>query len=140
MRLFKKKPPQEIQPIVKQECKHKWQDFNWYLKEEYHQLPTGPIRYSWKIMEPYVCCWCHKRKDVILYQESGEVSNFKNYNKRLEMFKLHCGNNLKPTPYVEDKVSDMIHSIDRTYLNIVAKLYPERLGLTKEEIEVIKNG
>ena len=140
MKLFKKKPPQEIQPIVKQECKHKWQDFDWYLSEEYRVENAHKIIYSWKVYEPYVCCWCHKRKDVLLYKENGSVSTFKQYNKRLQVFKLNCGSNLKPTPLVEDKISDMIHSVDRTYLNIVAKLYPEKLGLTKQEIEVIKNG
>ena len=128
--------PIEIKPP---ECSHKWKDFHPFLKESYSHRSNDSVQFCWEIVEPYVCCWCKKRDDQILVKNSGIANNIEDYNRRLENFKKPYLSILQPEGIVINEVQDMIHSIDREYLEIVASCFPEKPGLSKEDIDKIKN-
>lgn len=119
-------------------CSHKWVDFDLYFRftKNIHHDTYGKeyYTYKWEIVEPYVCCWCKEREDKVL--ASCEGTNYPgDYEKELTNFLKEYKDHLSPKGLIEDKIQDMLHSIDREYLSIVASMFPERLGLKKEEIQ-----
>lgn len=135
----KEEQNQVIQPIIIEnpKCSHKWVDFDLYFLESYKPLQStsGEYRsFKWEIIEPYVCCWCKKRDNVILAQQTGEIYT-NQYNDALKAFITPYQERLKPKGLVEDQIQDMLHCIDREYLTIVASMYPEKLGLNPEDVK-----
>lgn len=58
----KNKNKNENLPSTPPPCKHKWKDFPWYIDSALFDNTKLHIR----IIEPYVCIYCKKRKDIIL--------------------------------------------------------------------------
>lgn len=49
-------------------CAHKYKDFPWYIKRTRKAGFFG-YRYKVELINPYICCKCHKRLDKVLDQQ-----------------------------------------------------------------------
>ena len=96
-------------PIVNMGCDHKWMDFPAYIESDYNERS-----YSIKVLEPYVCIFCKKRKNEIIAQERGECRNPKQKIKELEK-QFESYDIVAPRIIVEDMVKDF-QNVDRNYL------------------------
>lgn len=138
MGLFNRKkqasPPSPMIPISKPKCQHKWRDFNWYLEYNYNDNHLE----IW-IKEPYVCCWCKERKDIILEHITYSYISDKKFQTTIEELEKQYSSHLKKRALIEDEIEDMRQNIDREYLAIVARCFPEKLGLSEEELNKFLN-
>ena len=138
----KKKEPELIAPVFEpQPCKHKWRDFDWYIEYYWESEYGGNHRtLIIKIIEPYVCCWCKERKNHVLQQTIFRNLSPKNLNEAIADVTKDYKTRIKERAIVEDEIADMQMSIDREYLEIVAKCFPEKLGLSEEQYKKLKEG
>lgn len=106
---------------------HLWKDFPPYLHYDNLHVYDPVI----EITEPYVCCLCHKRKNVILekFQYNHNISH-KNFMQEVDRVRDQYKDILKSKAVVEDMVEDHIH-LDKLKLK-----YWEYLNLPKEDIDI----
>ena len=110
---FKKKEqlPELIEPLP---CKHKYQDFPWYLSLSYDAVAE---KAKIAVYEPYVCIYCKKRIDKFLeVTEYGDV-NYKFALELLHKRREELGDKVKPQCDVEDMVNDF-QLVDREWLEL----------------------
>lgn len=128
----KEEPIVEIQtPSAPPECKHKWKDFKRYIEWSYNPVFIDGIRQPYgelniKKYEPFVCFWCKKREDVLLRSIHFDQIDEQEAKQRYE--KAAADPEVLPREDIEDKIADMIHEIDREYIAIVEKMYPQKVG------------
>lgn len=107
---WKKKVTQVVEPVVPaepQECSHKYQDFPWYIEgtsntDAYYNRSY----YTIKIIEPYVCVYCGKREDKVLWhiqRYGSEKEGQAIVDELKEKFKDHVRHRAE----VEDMINDM---------------------------------
>ena len=130
MGLFRRKKQTDAAPApitIETPCdrdEHLWKDFPPYL--HYDNLNVNyPVI---EIIEPYVCCLCHKRKNVIpeKFQYHHSTSK-KEFMQEVEHIRDLYKDILKPKAVVEDMVEDHIH-LDKLKLK-----YWEYLNLPQED-------
>lgn len=104
----KESTKQYVSPTPK--CKHKFQDFPWYVEGE----EGNNTWYHLVIKEPYVCIYCGERYDKILW----EIKRYGNHNEAIqslqeinESFK----DRIKHRAIIEDMINDM-KLVDPQYL------------------------
>lgn len=139
MNWFKKKKESVIEiPVVPKECSHIWCDFSPYMssfwqvyyndanrkRKKEEQLGVLKI----KIFEPYVCVLCHKREDAtLLTKEIKDITRdaaLKIISDTQNRYDKFCA----PHAEVEDKINDLIHNINREFLERIALYQPEKVG------------
>ena len=131
MGLFKKKePPVPVQ--VPKKCAHKWKDFDWYMYSSYNKYYQN---LHIEIIEPYVCVWCKERENKVLFSNDFDIKSYGAALQKADEIHDLYKDKIKPRAIVEDQIADMQHSIDHDYLRIVAKCFPDKLGLTPEEVK-----
>lgn len=115
----KQMPEPEQHEPVKQECRHKYRDFDWYMLYSFNEQTK---EYEIEIYEPYVCILCKHREDRLLEITKGR--GYKDFvyekNQAIQNYPK-----LKPVAVVEDEIRDMM-MLDPYYLDAYYKLYPER--------------
>lgn len=103
---FKKNTPPEPPP-----CKHKYQDFPWYVESTYYMNSNTWVA---RIFEPYVCVHCKHRKNVLL-QELTRIGDLEKTDKWLADLMTEYSEHIQPRPIVEDMIADM-QLVDRQWL------------------------
>ena len=118
---FRKKPapPALIQPPP---CKHKYQDFPWYMEKSWNSYYR---RLQIKIIEPYVCIYCHQRKNVTLLDDEWSSIPIAKRDEIIEIVTQKYSDHLQPKAIVEDMVNDM-QLVDRQWLEIANQLRIKR--------------
>lgn len=113
--MFFRKKNETIKEVVPPECDHKWKDFKWYIRVD------RPLdSYTLKILEPYVCIHCKKRKDIVLFQE--QIRGREQVDKRVEELVSFYKDYLQDIAILEDEINDF-QLVDRDYLKIAENLY-----------------
>lgn len=113
MNWFKKKKDAEPTTIVEfqpQPCTHTWQDFPWYIEDDYSN-GTSEV---W-IKEPYVCIHCGERKDETLCHRKTSGFSHMQHMQRLKDWANEYKDHIKPRPIVEDMIYDTKY-VDRERL------------------------
>ena len=128
---FKKKSV--IQPPAP--CQHKWKDFPWYMEET-----AKDGRYSYDILQPYVCVKCKERRNKRLegYNYSQRSRCLEDIAEAKRVYKDY----LKPKAIVEDMVKDE-QLVDREYLRLMDEFQSpsspfDNLDLLRGELEKVK--
>lgn len=112
---FKKKEPEPVltEPLP---CKHKYQDFPWYLSMTYY---SDSRRAFIRVYEPYVCIYCKKRINKCLEEtEYGNV-DYECVEALLNEKRKELGDKVKPQCEIEDMVNDF-QLVDREWLKLAA--------------------
>lgn len=140
---FRKKKEEQPITITAPEtppvCHHKWRDFDWYIEtnwERYYNSSLG--RFSAKIIEPYICCWCKERENHVLSKVSMDHVPHEELDKVISDWKTEYKDRIRGRAVIEDEIKDMQQAIDRQYLEIVAACYPEKLGLTEQQKQKLR--
>lgn len=111
-------------PLPSPPCNHKWKDFPWYIDAVLY----GGSELHVKIVEPYVCIYCKKRKDVILKEQTHlNYTVSKAYDFILSLEEKYK-DFIKDEAVVNDMINDMI-LVDREYL----RLYEEVVNNKRKE-------
>ena len=126
------KKEKEQKPIAIK-CEHKWQDFPWYMQAIYS---ADTREFEIKLIEPYVCVHCKKRKDVVLHRIERANYSWDEAKELVDECWEKYGQYCKDRPIIEDMINDM-QLVDRQYLEILKNLHPEKFG---ELISDIKDG
>ena len=119
MALFRKSKPTPVptfvpSPPIEKKCKHKFQDFPWYIEGITNADGYGREYYTLTIKEPYVCIYCGERKDKVLWEiqhYGSEKDGMKAIHDLREKFKDH----IRHKAEIEDMINDM-KLVDVEYL------------------------
>ena len=106
------------------ECNHIWKDFDWYTESTYY---AEDKLISIRIIEPYVCVRCKKRKDVTFRNLDTYVKSYEESMEILEDFKKLYKNRIKDRAFIEDEINDF-QLVDRETLEMLRKLNPSKYG------------
>lgn len=106
------------------ECNHVWKDFDWYTESTYY---AEDKLISIRIIEPYVCVRCKKRKNVSIHYIETYAKSRKESQEILEDFKRPYKHRLKERAFVEDEINDF-QLVDRDTLEVLRKLNPSKYG------------
>ena len=118
---FKKKKP--LHSVVEPPpCKHKWQDFPWIMRFYYDY---GQRKLHIKIIEPYVCIYCKKRKDKVLLEDWYTNTGEKEIDRLMDEYRAKYKDHAEPEAIVEDKINDF-QLVDREWLEIANMLRKSR--------------
>lgn len=114
----KKKKIEQVTPPKAKECDHKYRDFPWYIESKFTRSTTyygARFDYNIKIMEPYVCIHCKKRKDVLLQEFSASGVSYETYENTFNQICNRYKDHLKDKAVIEDMINDM-QLVDQEYL------------------------
>lgn len=94
-------------------CNHKWKDFPPYIE---YSTDTMTVQ----IIEPYVCVYCKKRKDVFLINDSwkNEHISLSRFDQIVDGYYKTYKDIILPKGIVEDMVYDEM-LVDRDHLRIM---------------------
>lgn len=94
----------------KYECPHLWKDHKWYIV---HDLVEDENSYgrmrgvlNVKVMEPYTCQLCHKRKDVMLSRISFRIDGDFTIADALKEVKSGHEDKFASILDIEDEIND----------------------------------
>ena len=125
-----------LEELAKPPCQqkggsHLWRDFPAFI-----QWKTGKNGYI-KVMEPYICTYCHERDDRLL--EKTEYSNLsqQRLDEIIDKLMAEYPDLIKPRVVVEDMVEDAIH-VDRMRLKIWEQLHTPEKPIPETEEERLK--
>lgn len=123
MGLFNRKKKKEVpaveSPVFISAHEHTWKDMPWYMGVHY----SGTNKTAgYKIVEPYICVTCGKRKDITLEEEDYSNINAEDreviFNRVRECYKDY----LKPRAIVEDMINNIILVKDPQRLEMLEKM------------------
>lgn len=121
----KKKKQEQDKKVTPPECHHHWKDFPWYIKSEYSQNGY----FSFHVYEPYVCIYCKKRQDKLLYEFDTFFPDVKKAHKFVNEFEEEHKDRLQDQVITEDEIADM-QLVDREYLEIYEALKSGQIDKT----------
>lgn len=110
------KPKQTAAPKVL--CRHKYQDFPWYIESEYdHADRTLTLT----VNEPYVCIFCGHRRDIELEEHIRARISVEAANQYIHNVRAKYAEHIKDRAIVENLVHDAI-LVDREALEIYKQI------------------
>lgn len=110
---------------------HVWQDFSPYMAHCWNEYGISTI----KIIEPYVCLRCHKRKDVELQSVGRYNIDNKSFRNLIgDVYDLYK-DIIKPKAIVEDMINDAI-LVDKDKLNAYKRAHGMATETEKFELRV----
>lgn len=122
-------------PSTSIQCRHKWKDFPWYYEGVYY---SDTHKLDAKIIEPYVCIHCKKRKDIVLKNHQRIDISYDEANEFIEQWIEKYKDHMEDRAIVEDMIHDM-QLVDREYLAIAESLtHPSSNDLETEMQQLIK--
>ena len=101
--------PQSKQIITEEkECKHKFQDFPWYIDYEIRTMRYQSDNIlDYELKEPYVCIYCGLRKDKTLDHKIIRGRPKDEMYRILQEIEEKYSDRIKPKPIVEDMINDL---------------------------------
>ena len=117
-----KNPPPSPPP-----CNHKWKDFPWYINSTL--FDNG--KFLIEIIEPYVCIYCKKQKNIVLKKITRSNITRSGANEFICELEEKYKDYIKDKAIVNDMINDMI-LVDREYL----RLYEEVVNNKRKDTDV----
>lgn len=111
-------------PLPSPPCNHKWKDFPWYIESTL--FDNGKLLVE--IIEPYVCIYCKKQKNIILKKITRSNITRSGANELICELEEKYKDFIKDEAVVNDMINDMI-LVDREYL----RLYEEVVNNKRKE-------
>lgn len=101
--------PQSKQIITKEkECKHKFQDFPWYIDYDMRTMRYQSDNIlDYELKESYVCIYCGFRKDETLEHKTIRGMSKDEMYRILQEIEEKYSDRIKPKPIVEDMINDL---------------------------------
>lgn len=115
---------------------HVWKDLPWYMECHYS---GKDMTADYKIVEPYICVTCGKRKDVCLERESWQNIDAKTRDEWYSKIRRRYKKYLKPRAVVEDMINNIILVKDANRLNMLERMQGlphQNVGTSAEQQQV----
>ena len=124
---FNRKKNKNKNPPSPPPCNHKWKDFPWYINSTLFDNSKFLI----EIIEPYVCIYCKKRKNIVLEKITRLNITRSRADELICELEEKYKDHIKDEAIVNDMINDMI-LVDREYL----RLYEEVVNNKRKDADV----